>query len=548
MFQTETTFKLSLFLLLSLVLGVWNQSQVTAADEKGEFEFRVMTWNIWHGGKELGEEVGPKRVARIIRESKADILAMQETYGSGERIAQELGFHFRPRGTNVSILSRFPILEDISIFEEFKLVGAIIQLPNDKKLAFYSIWLPYAEEIWEEGTRPKNDKTKMLAACEPSAKDMESILKLIKQKLSDKEHADLPIVIAGDFNSMSHLDYNAVALKDFEQVIDWPTSQILTKAGFRDSYRELNPQVIRLKDRTWSPRFPKQEQDRIDFVYYKGSSLTALDSDVIDNDAEEFPSDHAAVLTQFRFSSDKNQASTAPLAVVSYNIKHCRGMDNRVDLARTASTLSKLEPDIIGLQEVDLDCKRSGNSNQPLALGERLNMHSAFGRFMDFQGGRYGLAILSKHPIYQVEELRLPEGHEPRVALAATIRLPDNREIIVVNVHFDWVDDDRFRFDQARLVADFVTKQTLPTILLGDFNDEPKSRTLNLFQGKLREAAKPATDRFTFSSTEPSVEIDHIFAHPQNLWRVSSVEVGKEPVTSDHRPLTAKMQLLPSGN
>ena len=79
--------------------------------------FRTMTWNIWHGGREDGEKIGPQRVVEVIRQSKADIVAMQETYGSGEWISEQLGFHFHPRGTNVSIHSRYPVLEDISVFE-----------------------------------------------------------------------------------------------------------------------------------------------------------------------------------------------------------------------------------------------------------------------------------------------------------------------------------------------------------------------------------------------------------------------------------------------
>ena len=58
-------------------------------DAPATAEFRVMTWNIWHGGREDGEEVGPLRVAEVIRDSQADVVAMQETYGSGERIAEE---------------------------------------------------------------------------------------------------------------------------------------------------------------------------------------------------------------------------------------------------------------------------------------------------------------------------------------------------------------------------------------------------------------------------------------------------------------------------
>ena len=87
-----------------------------------------MTWNIWHGGREDGDKVGPQRVVEIIKQSKADVIAMQETYGSGEWISEQLGFHFHPRGTNVSIFSRYPVLEDVSVFEEFKCVGAILGL------------------------------------------------------------------------------------------------------------------------------------------------------------------------------------------------------------------------------------------------------------------------------------------------------------------------------------------------------------------------------------------------------------------------------------
>ena len=101
--------------------------------------------------------MGPQRVVDVIRQSKADIVAMQETYGSGEWISEQLGFHFHPRGTNVSIHSRYPVLEDISVFEKFKCVGALFELPEDRKLAFYSIWLPYNKEIWVEGTRDVND-------------------------------------------------------------------------------------------------------------------------------------------------------------------------------------------------------------------------------------------------------------------------------------------------------------------------------------------------------------------------------------------------------
>lgn len=89
----------------------------------------------------------------------------------------------------------------------------------------------------------------------------------------------------------------------------------------------------------------------------------------------------------------------ATIRVASYNIKHGRGNDNVVDLARTAGVLRALAPDIVGLQEVDREAERSGKVDEARVLGESLGVHHAFGRFMDFQGGAYGMGVLSRFPI-----------------------------------------------------------------------------------------------------------------------------------------------------
>ena len=273
-----------------------------------ESAFSVMTWNIWHGGRQDGEKVGPQRVIKVIKNSRTDIIAMQETYGSGELISEALGFNFLARGTNVSIMSRFPIIVDISVYHEFKCVGAIIELPNKTPLAFYSIWLPYDAEIWEVGTREGKSKKELLAACASSASDLERILTLAKAKLAESNYADAPIIIAGDFNSMSHLDYTEDAIDQYGYVIEWPTSKYISAAGFTDSYREQHPTVNRELGSTWSPRFPNQQQDRIDFIYYSKNSMKSIKSVKYDRPVESrtllngpasFPSDHAALITRF---------------------------------------------------------------------------------------------------------------------------------------------------------------------------------------------------------------------------------------------------------
>ena len=290
---------------LILFLFLFQGCAVIGINSTAKSDFSVMTWNIWHGGREDGDKVGPQKVIRVIKNSRADIIAMQETYGSGELISEALGFNFLPRGTNVSIMSRFPILEDISVYHEFKCVGAIIQLPNKTPLAFYSIWLPYDAEIWAVGTREGKSNEELLAACASSASDLEQILTLAKAKLSESIYADIPIIIAGDFNSMSHLDYTENAVDQYEYIIDWPTSKYITDAGFTDSFREQHPIVNRKLGSTWSPRFPNQQQDRIDFIYYLKDSMKSVNSVKYHRPLEfqnkfvTFPSDHAALVTSF---------------------------------------------------------------------------------------------------------------------------------------------------------------------------------------------------------------------------------------------------------
>ncbi len=230
------------------------------------------------------------------------------------------------------------------------------------------------------------------------------------------------------------------------------------------------------------------------------------------------------------------------LRVLTYNIKHGRGNDNIVDLERTAAVIRTQKPDIVGLQEVDDRAERSGRVAEAAHLGKLLELNHAFGRFMDYQGGAYGMAILSRFPIEATQDVRLPDGNEPRVALSVRVKLPGGQPLTIVNVHFDWVGDDGFRFAQAEALTRYLDALTTAYVLLGDFNDVPESRTLALFKSRAGEAVKPAGDRFTFSSTEPSKEIDYIFFAPAAAWRAREVRVIDERVASDHRPVQAVLE------
>ena len=525
---------------LALLIACSTRPALAQPDESRSGEsLRVMTWNIWHGGREDGDARGPAQVAEAIRQSGADVVALQETYGSGEAIAKSLGFHFHPRGTNVSILSRYPVVEDLSVGGEFNGVGALIELPSGSRVACYSVWLPFKGDIWLPGNRERASLDEWLAVCQPSADELAKLLPLIEERLAADKYRDVAVVVAGDFNSMSHLDYSAVNEDLYGQTVEWPTSRLMSDARFRDSYREANPVVNRHLDATWTPRFPEQQQDRIDFVYYRGPQWQVAESQVLQQVAGGWPSDHAAVLTTFV----PRAAANKKLRVASYNIRHAQGMDLKLDIKRTADALRPLDADVIGLQEVDMGVARSQRLNEMRELGSRLQMHAAFHSFMDYQGGRYGLGILSRLPIRRVYALSLPKGDEPRAALAVEVVTDDDRVVTVIDTHLDWVGDDTNRFHQAELLCDACHAIDTPIVLLGDFNDRPGSRTIDLLSEEFRRAMKPADNHFTFPADKPDREIDFLFVDRQHEWQLSETNVVDEPMASDHRPLVTELEL-----
>ena len=101
----------------------------------------------------------------------------------------------------------------------------------------------------------------------------------------------------------------------------------------------------------------------------------------------------------------KNEATTAEkekpfrLGVLSYNIHHARGVDGQLNLARIANVILSVKPDLVALQEVDNKTNRTGKIDQAAELSRLTKMFYIFGSNIEFQGGHYGNAILSRFPV-----------------------------------------------------------------------------------------------------------------------------------------------------
>jgi endonuclease/exonuclease/phosphatase family metal-dependent hydrolase len=170
-------------------------------------------------------------------------------------------------------------------------------------------------------------------------------------------------------------------------------------------------------------------------------------------------------------------------------------------------------------------------------------MHSVFGAFFDYQGGRYGMAVLSKLPFVSHQNHRLPDGLEPRTALAAIIRLANSsEEIVVVGIHLYATEEERYA--QASRLIEILRDETRPVVLAGDFNSTPDSDVIELFRQAGWHIPDKGEDHLTFRSDNPNKEIDYIMVRPVERFEIEMLDVIDEPLVSDHRPVLLQLRLL----
>lgn len=244
---------------------------------------------------------------------------------------------------------------------------------------------------------------------------------------------------------------------------------------------------------------------------------------------------------------------TKPLRirVLSYNIHHGEGTDGKFDLPRIAEVIKATNADIVALQEVDERTKRASGVDQAAELGKLTKMHHVFGKAMNYSGGAYGEAILSRWIFEKTRNHELPftKGNEPRSAISATIRINETGPLFLfVGTHLDHLPKNTDRLAQARKLNElFVSDTALPTILVGDLNAEPKDEEIKLLREKWESAAETPGMKAapTYPSDKPRIQIDHILFRPAKHWRVIEVKVIDEKVASDHCPLLAVLEYVP---
>lgn len=274
---------------------------------------KVLQWNIWHGGNHVGDD-GQARIIDLVKATNADIITMQEGYGSQKRIQDSLGYYMQTPSLqdNLVLFSRYPITE-ILTKKTFNSNPVKLTLPGNRPLLVNACWLRYAYQPEYSCNYPcigHNTSTWVAEDAARGLEDMKYILeKDTKPYLTED---DMPIIIGGDFNSCSHLDWTQKAAPihfGYGPVL-FPISLYMQEEGYKDSFREINPDEVTRPEGTFAVIYGHLQVSRIDFLYYKGNNIRAVSSKIIKTTPEiddVWASDHAAVLTTFELTppSDK---------------------------------------------------------------------------------------------------------------------------------------------------------------------------------------------------------------------------------------------------
>jgi endonuclease/exonuclease/phosphatase family metal-dependent hydrolase len=216
----------------------------------------------------------------------------------------------------------------------------------------------------------------------------------------------------------------------------------------------------------------------------------------------------------------------AVVRLATFNVKHGEGPGGEVDIALLARVCAALDADVLALQEVDRNLRRSHDADTAAVVAEACGMAHVFGAAIAIRGGEYGNALLVRGSIDDVEVVPL-EDPEPRSAIVARVEVA-GVALSVAATHLGLRGAGKA---QLPLLVEHLRRRPGPRLLLGDLNLHPEDVVVP--PGWTRPSGGP-----TFPATSPRREIDHVLL--DGLVATAAVVVPL-PV-SDHRALVVEVE------
>ncbi|MEJ7560145.1 MAG: endonuclease/exonuclease/phosphatase family protein [Pedobacter sp.] len=250
-----------------------------------------------------------------------------------------------------------------------------------------------------------------------------------------------------------------------------------------------------------------------------------------------------------KISSQDTKTNAKRIRVLTYNIHHAnppsKSKEGTIDIDAIARVIEKQHPDLVALQEVDVNTNRSGHINEAVLLAQKLKMNFYFGKAIDHDGGDYGVAILSRYPLTDQETYKLPKNAdlkaEQRVLSIVTVEIKKNVFVRFASTHLDAQRAEENRILQVSEINKITQKEQLPFILAGDLNAAPGSETIKIFDLMFMRTCSDCG--FTIPVIKPTKTIDHIGFKNRNSFKVIAHEVIPETYASDHLPVLSILEL-----
>ncbi|WP_316840649.1 endonuclease/exonuclease/phosphatase family protein [Pedobacter gandavensis] len=234
------------------------------------------------------------------------------------------------------------------------------------------------------------------------------------------------------------------------------------------------------------------------------------------------------------------------LKVMTYNIHHANppAQPSVIDLQAIAEVINKEAPDLVALQELDVHTKRSGSVDQVKKLAELCGMYAFFSKGIDFEGGEYGVAILSKFKINHTERFPLPfkEGikAEQRSLAIINVTLPDGSLLDFACSHLDL--NNVHRLLQVAEINRILGDRKNNVILAGDLNLEANTPAMKILEQHFTRSCQ-GNCAPTIPDLNPNKEIDFILLKKGSAFKVMKHQVIPDIHASDHLPVVVTYKM-----
>ena len=216
------------------------------------------------------------------------------------------------------------------------------------------------------------------------------------------------------------------------------------------------------------------------------------------------------------------------LRILSFNIRNTMGMDGQRDLARTASVIRRQRPDVVAVQEVDSVTGRSDGRYVLGDLAAEVLMYPTYAAAIDYDGGKYGIGILSREKPLRHYKVALP-GREERRALL----IVEFRDYLMACTHLSLTPADQLA--SLPIIRAEAAKAQKPFFIAGDWNAKPDSETLSGIQQDFQILSD--TKGGSYPADEPAECIDYIAVYKPTAERIArlSASTDRDGAASDHR-------------